>query len=245
MRKFLISSISVIAILAGAAQAQYSPGYVWNRQAVWYGGSGDGTTNGNPNLDSEGNPTWEYVALQGDGLGSSDPWYDAGPSDHSVLGSYDTGGGNGWIGGNAFAFQNQFYHQHGGSGAPGVVWLNPTQGPATVNITGEMQFAWEQGASNSVDYVIATENLETFAATPLLETTVSPSGNDIVSINLSDVLLASDDGLIFTYRAEAGSVGLYTGYDSINITLVPEPVALGVLAMSGAMLMRPRYRRRS
>jgi hypothetical protein len=238
----LIAFLIIQAFFTRSSRAQYYPGYVWNRQAVWNGGTGDGTTNGNPNLDSMDNPAWEYLALGGDGLGSSDPWYTAGPSMHSVLGSFDEGS-NAWVGGNAFAFQDRFYHQHGASGAPAVAWLNPTDSPITVNISGQMQFAWEQGAPNPIDYVIATENLTTYAATPLLETTVFPSGSGYVPVNISDVPLSADEGLVFTYRAEGGSVGLYTGYDSINVTLVPEPATLSPLLIGGAgLLMRRRQR---
>src|SRR5207248_116746 len=85
---------ALIAISNSASHAGYMPGYIWNRQSVWYGGTGDGTINGNPNLDSMNNPTWEYTARGGGGIGSINPWYSSSPS---ILGSFATGGGNGWI----------------------------------------------------------------------------------------------------------------------------------------------------
>lgn len=225
------------------ARAQYSPGYIWNRQAVWNGGNGDGGTNGNPNLDSEGNPTWEYVALGGGGIGSSDPWYDAGPSEHSILGTYDTGGGYGWLGGDAFCFQNSLIHQWGQDGAPGVIWLNPTDGPVTVNISGLVQFSWDSGLTASSDYVIATENLQTYAANPLFETTVSPSGSTTVPIDITDVSLAANQGLVFTFRGDVSTYLDYYETDSINVVLVPEPTTGSLLLIAGmGMLMRRRRR---
>lgn len=221
MRGNIVLATLFVGFLASIATADYIPGYVWNRQASWYGGTGDGTTNGNPNLDSMGNPAWEYIALAGGGLDSSNPWYtDTTPS---VLGSYDTGS-YGWVGGDAYAFEDRFYHQHGGPAAPGVEWLNPTNESIMVSIDGTMQFAWEQGAPNPIDYVIAIENLQTHATTMLLQTTVSPSGNPLVSIAIPDLALTPDEGLLFTYRAEGGSVGLYTGYDSVDITLDSVPM---------------------
>ena len=217
MRGLLAALGVAITVLAVEAQAAYAPGYVWNRQSVWNGGTGDGSINGNPNIDSMGNPAWLYTARNGAALGSA-WWSDPSPS---VLGSFTPGGSPAWVGGNAYAFQDRFYHEHGGPAAPGVDWLNPTDGPATVNVSGVVRFDWEQGASNPVDYVIAIRDLETNAASVLFQTTVSPTGNTTVPVSLPAVSLSANQGLAFTYRAQAGSVGLYTSYDAINITLVP------------------------
>jgi hypothetical protein len=234
---FFVCAIAVLARIPTAV-AQYSPGYIWNRQAVWYGGNGNGGTSGNPNLDSEGNPAWEYVALGGGGIGSSDPWYDA--SAHSILGTYDTGGGYGWLGGDAFCFQNSLIHQWGQDGAPGVIWLNPTNEAVTVNIIGLVQFSWDAGLSASSDYVIATENLQTYAATPLFETTVSPSGATTVPIDITDVSLAANQGLVFTFRGDVSTYLDYYESDSINVVLVPEPTSLSLLGLGGVALLGRR-----
>jgi hypothetical protein len=163
------------------------------------------------------------------------------------MGSFVTGGSNyTWIAGNAYAFQDRFYHEHGGPAAPGVDWLNPVGQGVIVDITGSVQFDWEQGAPNAVDYVVVKQNFITNAKTLLYQTTVSPSGVRSRSISLPSVTLSANEGLLFTYRAQAGSQGLYTQYDSINVGLVqvlPEPASLSLCSLVSAAVLR-RSRRR-
>lgn len=236
----------LIAAVANFALADYIPGYVWNRQSSWYDGNGDGSTNGNPNVDSMGNPTWEYVALNGGGLGSSNPWYaDTTPS---VLGTYDTSGGYGWVGGNAYCFQDTLINQWGEAGTPGVIWLNPTDESITVSLNGLVQFSWDNGLSASSDYAIAAENLQTHTAAPLFSTTVSSSGNNSVPINIDDLSLAPDEGLLFTFKGDTTTYLDYYESDSINITLdsvpLPSAVAGGFVLIGGIAIGKIAHRSR-
>jgi hypothetical protein len=76
MRRFsncglFILALALLTVAPSISNGSYISGYTWNRQAVWYGGTGDGTQNGNPNLDSMGNPAWRYTARNGATYGSS------------------------------------------------------------------------------------------------------------------------------------------------------------------------------
>lgn len=74
----LLSTVALGSLLlsgAPAAAVEYSPGYLWNRSQQWTGGTTPGSSAGNPDDDSLGNPVWVHATSVGGGLNSSNPWY--------------------------------------------------------------------------------------------------------------------------------------------------------------------------
>jgi hypothetical protein len=74
-------SLLLVVVFSGTvprrapAGVVYGPGFVWSRYSDYSGGTTNGLINGNPNLDSLGNPTWYYQSAFGGSLSSGDPWY--------------------------------------------------------------------------------------------------------------------------------------------------------------------------
>jgi hypothetical protein len=85
MKKIVLSTAAVLLLLSfclgAAADTMYGPGFVWDAREDWVElpQSYQGTTNGNPGNDQNGNPVWSYEYFLGDisnsGLGSANPWY--------------------------------------------------------------------------------------------------------------------------------------------------------------------------
>jgi hypothetical protein len=226
-------------VFGQVAFASYSPGFTWNRQADWYGGTGDGTTTGNPNNDSLGNPAWRYAAVGGGGLGSANPWWSQGPG--VTLGSFSGGPtGTRWYGGTAICEPPVLILEFGNPhSCPLVEWLNPTGGEASVHLSGRFDFAWSLGASSPVEYAIALRNRTTNASSLLFSGGANPSGPLFTTFNFQTTL-QSDESLLFTFRATASSLGFYSMADSFSIQYIPAPSAVALLGLSSVVAVRRR-----
>ncbi|MCC6321914.1 MAG: hypothetical protein IT438_10830 [Phycisphaerales bacterium] len=233
-----IAAVAFVVLPASHSQAAYVTGYEWNRQAVWNGGTGDGTGNFNPNNDSLGNPAWRYAAFGGGSLGSASPWWSQGPG--SWLGSYAAPSGNRWYGGSAICERTQLIQEFGGGACPVVEWFNPTGDEATVRVHGQFNFGWGLGANNPVEFAIATRDRTTNAASLLFAGGASPSGPTLAMFDFQTTV-SSNQSLVFTFRATSGSQGFYTMSDAFSIGyLVPTPSAASMLAVGVLGLARRR-----
>lgn len=148
-------SVSFLCIgVASAHAAGYTPGYLWNRSQQWSGGVTPGSSLGNPDDDSLGNPTWVHETTSGGGLNSANPWY-AQTSEKMVWDNYWFGNGGQPVWAREYAGQESGPAQnlnvnppisrwalthdvsvdfHSWQYVPQVRWLNPVGDGALVDI---------------------------------------------------------------------------------------------------------------
>lgn len=93
-----------VSPVASVEAADYAPGYLWNRSQNWSGGVTPGSTVGNPDDDTLGNPVWVHETTSGGQLGSANPWY-AQESELMVWDNYWYGNGGQPVWARGFAGQ--------------------------------------------------------------------------------------------------------------------------------------------
>lgn len=71
----VVGSLFALSVSSAALAVDYTAGYLWNRSQQWTGGTVPGSTLGNPDDDTLGNPVWTHAISEGGGLGSATPWY--------------------------------------------------------------------------------------------------------------------------------------------------------------------------
>ena len=224
-----------------AAHAQYQPGFQWNRDADWTGGSRQGGSwrCGNPDDDQRGTDTWSYeISTGGGAFDSATPWY----RQPTILASWDaTWFGTGeavWAYGDDIGpplHRSSLVHDRGVSGLfgrqPLVRWTNPSTNTIAVRIGGSFRVRWS-GSGNLgcpvvVDVVLArigrdgrvTDLIATSVAKPIPTCTIG----DFVDIPVAfdNLGIGPHDQLVWSLRArEAGEARWIILEDTVEITLL-------------------------
>lgn len=145
-----LSGPEIAALHAAGGAGMSRPNAVWIRKLDWTDrpASDEGTTNGNPDDDAEGNPVWQYEVVQGGPFGSANPWY-AQPGTLMVWDDSWFGGGGVW------AWRPEWspattadYLPHNldnWSGLPVPTWFTNMALVRWVNRTGRSQVLWLGG----------------------------------------------------------------------------------------------------
>jgi hypothetical protein len=239
--------------------------YLWDRATDWTArADGDqGTTRGNPDDDALGFRTWQYASIgdgNSDGLASPIPWYTKATSPLVWCANWRDTGEKGWVYqpgdgstgdlGPAIFNNRLLYSGQYGSRRPALEWLNPTGRSITLDVTGDLQVAWEGSsgtAAGDVEVALVRRNADGTTATPLWTATLQSSNGltQDLPLDLSRVSLGAGDRLVLTMRWDYGSdtdpahwVALYDGLklklaDSIDIaesTLEDTPLTIAYLA---------------
>lgn len=239
MRQNGIILVAAGAICAGAAAADYAPGFVWDRSADWTNGKLEGYAwqNGNPDDDKNARAAWSYELVQtGGGLGDPKPWY-AEPKSLLVWDADWFGGGYPvWAAGNnsnpniakttIVHFIEGNYLGH----APLVRWINPTGATATVHITGNLKVSWS-GQGNLGTPVQA--DVAIVQVSPKGQHTVlfsgtyddpSPGDNNIgtktVQVDLPGVVVPDGGSILIGVRGRSAVNGRWFAMDdNLKVTL--------------------------
>ncbi len=230
----------------------------WQRGVDWTPGLTQGGTVNNPGPAAGGSFVWKYESVTGGGtLSSLDPWY----RHERTLLKWDeqwwnTGAGA-WSAGDNFSppvMQDRIIHnlhtttfQH----TPVVSWVNPLGDGAEIEVTGSLTLRWTGsgglGFPVDVDVIIAFDDASSGQITPLFAGTYSkpnagPSINDqvVIPIVLSGPVTFDDgDALLVSHRGHSafGPVGMWvTVFDDVNLTMVPSPGSLVLLAAAGLVI---------
>jgi len=247
--------------LAGAASADYQPGFLWHRATDWAPGTEQGGMVNNPGPDQLGSAVWgyEYVS-SGGGFDSPDPWY---LQDRTMMTWDDSwyGGPDGvWSRGDDASppvYSIAFLHHFGGGQGqyiPTVRWENPVGDGAVVDISGDMTLKWSAGNGNAfpndVDFMVAMIHGDSGDITPLFsETYQKPTQAKTTTetldftFALENVAFDAGDSLLITHRSHDdypyGWVVLYDDV-AINLVTVPAPGAFALLALGGIATLRRR-----
>ena len=266
-----VLAVSLMSLgLAASAHAAYGPGYAWDRSDDWnraIAAVASGAPTLSPGIDSEGNEAWQYESVQGDGIGGANLWYEnTGPLMSPDNAWFGTPGALVWSFGDdklpavdAFTLyhmaNNTWQGLHGvWENMPMVRWLNPTGQVIELDITGTLRVVWANTDELSlpVDVAIARVNLTTGDATPLYTLTLANTvtGSALLEIDVPAVAMASDDSLAITVRASRlAPRGTYIAlHDDLllvqDVSQIPEPGTLALLAMGGVAALRRRRRKR-
>jgi hypothetical protein len=208
----------------------YESGYVWDRSTDWSGGSIPGTTAGNPDDDSRGNPVWlaEYTT-GGEGLSSDTPWY----LQKKTLMVWDdewwpNGAGSGrwakeYLGDGVDNNINPPIGRYGMSHdlsprksawefVPVVSWVNPLTESALIKIGGSFDLLWEgRNGSPNLDIEVVFVKFSSDGAQEVLYSHVFQNPNPNVynhpfpqvteNISVSDFVVRPGDLISFSARA--------------------------------------------
>ncbi len=263
-----IVAMFVMVLATTSAWAAYDVGFTWNIFDDWTPGTTDGSSAGNPMPDAAGNPTWscEYIAgvPAGSGLDSNNPWYEL-PSSGLMVWDSHYGAGQ-WMLPNDTPPSNSYtgmWHvcndqSYGGdhyANVPLRRWQNPSDETLAVSLSGGPDFAGVIHAlptGTILDLVIARTDASNGDSVHLLysETVVKTAseGEDqsfpLTGLDIDNLVLDPGDDIIFTARSRTritgyawASAGLV---DDVNITVVPEPATLSMLALGGLAMLRRR-----
>ena len=161
----VLLGLGLMAFAGGVARAAYYQGFVWDRSVDYDPGTTHGSSAGNPNTDTEGNPVWsmESTNAAGGRLGGSNPWYE-GATQLQVWDSSWYGGGPTWARGDnvnppisssglTHNISNAGLHSH----VPLIRWVNPMIYPTKLDIAGNLTVLWRGGGglTDNVDFDVA------------------------------------------------------------------------------------------
>jgi hypothetical protein len=164
----MLGASLLLPLLADASV--YSKGFIWKRALDYQEGPSVGTTIGNPNLDSQGNPTWAYGWTTGGALNSADPWIfnavtpsvwdDTWALTSNGVWARDHTADIPGVNNNFNPPIAKYSMSHDVSLAmqnvsadylPVVTWMNPTGANASLNIVGSLKVGWAGRLAYDVD----------------------------------------------------------------------------------------------
>jgi hypothetical protein len=264
----LVGTLFLIILASSFSFAEYLTGFVWNQGTDFQNGTIAGSSLGNPNLDSQGNPAWEYDwVARGNDLYDPNPWYKAtstkmvwdsswfGTSAHLWARGDDTLPliPKGSLGLSAFSNANNI------AGVPVERFINPTNSNIDLSVSGKMVLSWEFFSPSVyiplyADVVLARRHSNTEYTTLFSGRFTKPHNNatsEWIEIPL-DILtnLAVNDEILLSVRStevainySTGGTGISLYTDNLNYTLVPEPSNLVLLGMGAFGILALASRR--
>lgn len=208
----------------GEASLAVPDGYSWVRDLDWtvQPPAAAGSTAGNPDDDTLGNPVWTYEHVDGDALGMLSPWYRDPTPTPLVWDASWFGGEPGWVAADdeaAYISQRQLLHHYGtgpnGSGfteVPLIRWRNTSDRTLETGITGSLTLTWtgenDIGGPATVDIVLgrrfASTGLDGLLFTFTLNkptNVVGPAQSLTLPITIAPFDNAPDDEILITMRA--------------------------------------------
>lgn len=259
-------SLAIVVILgtlsaANPALGAYVPGFIWQRSVDWTPGTVHGGTAGNPGPDAMNNPVWNYEYAKGNGLFGANPWY-AQAATPMVWDSAWLGGATSvWSAGNdklpaidpGLLYESTLPGWLGDwQNSPVVRWDNPTNVPLIVSVQGRVTVGWTTNAHMDVDLVIAEVGA---GGTDWLyrQTLSRPTGLDSVTVSLTSILpeIEGDGSIILSIRPVSPTDTGQASFVYLNdtnmvieqISEIPEPATMALLAVGGGIVALRRRRR--
>jgi len=251
--KLTMCAATALVAVAGAVPC-FGAGYTWNRFSNW---ASDGA---NPSTVN-GTPIWRYEyinAAPGSSLGSANPWYTQSSAQMSWDSSWYGGGG-------AFAraddtnppiFRNRLTHNVVAGEfnyVPLVRWMRPSYvTDPTVSVDGSLTLTWTGLNSvaqlNIVDVVVGKTTAQGASSVLFSRTAAKPTNNTAAesitfAVDLKNIPLNPGESIFVTQRAQTAytpSGSWINLLDNLNITAVPAPGSLAVLALAGLGAARRR-----
>lgn len=250
----LVGALFFNILASSFSFAEYQTGFVWNQGNDFQSGTIDGSSLGNPNLDSQGNPAWEYDwVARGNDLYDPNPWYKAtstkmvwdsswfGTSGHLWARGDDTLPfiTKGSLGLSAFSNANNI------ADVPVERFINPTNSNIDLSVSGKVVLSWEFYSPSVyipryADVVLARWHSNTEYTTLFSGRFTKPHDNatsEWIEIPL-DILtnLAVNDEILLSVRStevainyNTGGTGISLYTDNLNYTVVPEPSVIFLL----------------
>jgi len=261
-RVVFAATVVALALALGAAPAcaGYYYGFVWDRSADYDPGTTHGSSDGNPNTDTNGNPVWslESTNAAGDGLGGANPWYQ-GATQLEVWDSSWYGGGPTWARGdnvNPGISPTSLTHNISNSSLHGNVplvrWFSPVDESFSLQITGSLTENWRGGGglSDNVDFDVAIAHFDASANTYdtlFGEVFEKPTDDQSWESLTKDVAVFATiepgDQIIVSHRGQTPSPRGSTWpnlADDLIFTQTPEPATLTLLGLGALALLRRR-----
>ena len=262
MRSFAAAlTVFTLAFVTTSVNAEYVPGFVWDRSVDFDEGTVAGSASGNPSTDAEGNGVWqmEYTMSAGDGLGGANPWYEGTTGLMAWDDSWFGGTGKWARGDDLGGMITADGLNHSAEGAwygfiPVVRWLNPVSDPFQMSVTGHVRANWRgannQSANVDVDVIIAHEDSSEGTMSLLFAETLEKPTDDNswegldVHVNIAAIQLESGDSLLISARAQGAADDFWMPLgDALTFQIVPEPSTIALLGM-GALASLALIRRR-
>lgn len=263
MRKVLLLTAVVVCLLCNVARADalYPTGFTWDPRLdrTVRPDSDAGTTNGNPEKDSNGNPVWSYeyiVGVPGGSLlGSANPWYTR-PTGKMVWDVSWYGQSPGvWVYADNVLPNAMGYGQtNTRTGASVTRWISPCQDAVLVNMvfnegTSHTRFFSSSGAIDfavCLDHNTGPGDIELLYGMTFNPSNLTPTGDGtgywLPRVDLGNILVNPGESIFLTtINRGTDSYGGIATYG--HITVVPEPSSILVLAGGLAALLGLRRRR--
>lgn len=221
----------------------YPLGFTWDREADWTPGTVASSSQGNPDDDANGQPTWNYEYATGDALASADPWYKSART--ALVWDPDWWGAPGvWakavdVGGAAAS--DRLVHVLNAAGRdqiPVARWSNPSGEAQTLDITATVRFNWVNGASGDAE--IALVNLtEAGEFVPLYTATRNSSGGgwQILSFSIPSLHVEAGGAILLSVRGQ-GTTGSVALYDDVVLTIDPDAPAVASTTVNDGNVQR-------
>jgi hypothetical protein len=260
MKSGTTQAVALRAALAVFALASVSEagqiGSVYRRSADWVPGTA-GQVSGNPGPTPQ--QAWTYEWVSGGSMNSAAPWYRQAATpmswDAAWYGQTNVGLWSRGDNGNPPVGQFSMLHNEAASVfnyQPLVRWTDPAPG-VPVNVSGNLVVKWSGrfgiGRPTDVEVVIAKQNAGRTTTSLLFSQLVIkpnafPSVGDQVSlpVNITNLSLLQGESMIITLRATTAQLSWVQMYDNLNISTVPAPAGVGLLAMGGLVAARRKRR---
>jgi len=198
-------------------------GQVWQRSVDWTvpADSADGTTNGNPAADAQGNLVWQYESVPlGQALGQPTtgglpptPWCSGVPTKLTWDASW-FGGAGGWTGGDDVSpliqQTNLIQTLIDNTSVPVIRWLNPTVSNITVALSGTLTLSWSGAQlTQPIDFIMMLQK-PNGSTTPLLLASRKPasfpggppSETPLILVDLPAVQIPAGGSIFYTMQYE-------------------------------------------